>query len=86
MIKKVVSKLSHSQIKVFKMEERLNPDAELIYKKMGEQKYNKLVQDMKLIAGKFKERAQRTKAEVAQPPTPSSEVNSFLFWITRPTR
>ena len=51
-----------SQIKVFKMEERLDPDAEMIYKKMGEKKYNKLVQDMKLIADKFKERAQRTKA------------------------
>ena len=58
------------------MEERLDPDAELIYKKMGEKRYNKLVQDMKLIADKFKERAQKAKAEIAQPPTPSSEVNS----------
>ena len=56
------------------MEERLDPEAELIYKQIGYHRYKKLVKNMKGIADKFKERTDKYKSVVGQPLTPSSEV------------
>ncbi len=47
---------------------------DLLYKKLGTIKYNQLLKDMQLIAGKFKERASRYEMVVKQPFTPSTEV------------
>ena len=51
--------------------ERLSPEAEAIYKKIGLQRYNKLVSDMRQIAKKFKERQQWHKDKLPNVPTPT---------------
>ena len=54
--------------------QKMDPETELIYKRIGHKRYTKLVEDMKEIAEKFKQRNQKYKAVVGQPLTPSTEV------------
>ena len=53
--------------------ERLSPEAEAIYKKIGLQRYDKLVSDMRQIAAKFKERQQWHKDKLPNVPTPTAQ-------------
>lgn len=58
-----------------KMESRLSPEAEMIYKKIGRQRYTRLVKDMKDIVDKFKARQSRHQDQIVNPLTPSTEVS-----------
>ena len=60
-------------------EQRLSPEAELLYKKMGQQKYNKLVENMQSIAERFKERKDRYEGVVREPLTPSTDVSVLIY-------
>ena len=57
------------------MEAKLSSEAEMIYKKLGHQRYKSLVEDMRKIAEKFKERHNRYENIVKEPLTPSTGVN-----------
>ena len=60
-------------------EAKLSSEAEMIYKKLGHQRYKSLVEDMRKIARKFKERHDRYENIVKEPLTPSTGVNYLLF-------
>ena len=74
-------------VELYKMaassEERMSPEAEMLYKKMGQKRYEKLVDDMQSIADRFKERSGRYQGVIREPPTPSTEVSAlqapFIF-------
>ena len=55
-------------------EAKLSSEAEMIYKKLGHHRYKSLVEDMRKIAGKFKERHNRYEGIVKEPLTPSTGV------------
>ena len=55
-------------------EAKLSSEAEMIYKKLGHHRYKSLVEDMRKIAGKFKERHNRYESIVKEPLTPSTGV------------
>ena len=67
------------------MEAKLSSEAEMIYKKLGHQRYKSLVEDMRKIAEKFKERHNRYENIVKEPLTPSTGVKTaiqlYLFRI-----
>ena len=64
------------------MEAKLSSEAEMIYKKLGHQRYKSLVEDMRKIAEKFKERHNRYENIVKEPLTPSTGVNHYHLRIT----
>ena len=64
------------------MEAKLSSEAEMIYKKLGHQRYKSLVEDMRKIAEKFKERHNRYENIVKEPLTPSTGVNHSYLCIT----
>ena len=64
------------------MEAKLSSEAEMIYKKLGHQRYKSLVEDMRKIAEKFKERHNRYENIVKEPLTPSTGVNYHYLCIT----
>ena len=64
------------------MEAKLSSEAEMIYKKLGHQRYKSLVEDMRKIAEKFKERHNRYENIVKEPLTPSTGVNHYYLHIT----
>ena len=64
------------------MEAKLSSEAEMIYKKLGHQRYKSLVEDMRKIAEKFKERHNRYENIVKEPLTPSTGVNHYYLRIT----
>ena len=50
---------------------RLTPEAEVIYKQIGKQRYDNLVSQMRLIAAQFKERQEWHLAKLPNVPTPT---------------
>ena len=64
------------------MEAKLSSEAEMIYKKLGHQRYKSLVEDMRKIAEKFKERHNRYENIVKEPLTPSTGVNHYYLCNT----
>merc|ERR1712049_67014 len=52
--------------------ERLSPEAEAIYKQIGQERYDRLISDMRHIAAKFKERQQWHQAKLHDPTTPTT--------------
>ena len=64
------------------MEAKLSSEAEMIYKKLGHQRYKSLVEDMRKIAEKFKERHNRYENIVKEPLTPSTGVNYYYLRTT----
>ena len=62
------------------MDPKLSSEAEMIYKKLGHQRYKSLVEDMRKIARKFKERHDRYENIVKEPLTPSTGVNYLTFY------
>ena len=58
--------------------ETLTPEADIIYKKLGRERYARLVSDMQHIAEKFKARQQRYEGIITEPLTPTTEVGMIL--------
>ena len=56
-------------------QERLSPEAEAIYKQIGQRKYERLLSEMRHIVRKFKERQQWHQDKLHIPPTPTTQVN-----------
>ena len=63
------------------MEAKLSSEAEMIYKKLSHQRYKSLVEDMRKIAEKFKERHTRYENIVKEPLTPSTGVKSTFYKV-----